>query len=347
MSKATFDPRLFNRSGNTPFSTVLEHSMARRKVLRGGLGLASATMLGGMLSACGSGDDSAAVASDTVVANQPTAGTGLTLGFESIPGSLTDACVVPSGYTAQVLALGARHQPGLAVVETKALLDGDGACQGLDPGRPFPRHGLFPAVGRDLDDLLFATCLYENDLQLSTGLTSRIIATGGSSVAGSTDTFHSLPDGAAVFSRAGTDGWAYVSNSESSSSGGVGAIYFCLVEAPHQPGHYVGGLRVEIVAHPVDVRGHHRERVEPELAAIGVAHGLARDLGHCIGQVCGLQFSGQQHILADRLLGMLGVDAGRAQEQQLLAPAPVGRVDDISLDRQIVANEVPAELVIG
>mmetsp|Transcript_9057 Transcript_9057/g.18200 ORF Transcript_9057/g.18200 Transcript_9057/m.18200 type:complete len:840 (+) Transcript_9057:96-2615(+) len=68
--------------------------------------------------------------------------------------------------------------------------------------------------------------ILENNLQLSTGLTSRIIAVGGSSVAGSTDKFHDLPDGAAVFSRPGTDGWAYVTNSESSSAGGVGAIYF-------------------------------------------------------------------------------------------------------------------------
>ena len=37
--------------------------------------------------------------------------------------------------------------------------------------------------------------------------------------------FHYKPDGAAVF--AGSDGgWVYVSNSESSSDGGVGAIYF-------------------------------------------------------------------------------------------------------------------------
>ena len=68
--------------------------------------------------------------------------------------------------------------------------------------------------------------VYENDLQLSSGLTSRIIAVGGSSVQGSTAKFHTLPDGAAVFSRPESDGWVYVSNSESSSAGGVGAVYF-------------------------------------------------------------------------------------------------------------------------
>lgn len=72
--------------------------------------------------------------------------------------------------------------------------------------------------------------VYENNLQLSTGLISRIIAVGGSNVSivggqSSSEKFHSLPDGAAVFSRPETDGWVYVSNSES-SSGGVGALYF-------------------------------------------------------------------------------------------------------------------------
>lgn len=74
----------------------------------------------------------------------------------------------------------------------------------------------------------------QNGLKLSTGLLSRVIASTGSpvrfDVAGggdsSTDTFHRAPDGGAVFSRPETDGWVYVSNSESVTEGGVGAIYF-------------------------------------------------------------------------------------------------------------------------
>ena len=72
--------------------------------------------------------------------------------------------------------------------------------------------------------------VYQNGLVLSTGLTSRIIATKDQRVPLDTggfsdDDFHTKPDGAAVF--AGEDGgWVYASNSESSSNGGVGAIYF-------------------------------------------------------------------------------------------------------------------------
>ena len=63
-------------------------------------------------------------------------------------------------------------------------------------------------------------------------MTSRRIATKDQPVqyangGQSTEDFHSAPDGAAVFENPdGSGGWAYVSNSESSSNGGVGAIYF-------------------------------------------------------------------------------------------------------------------------
>jgi hypothetical protein len=71
----------------------------------------------------------------------------------------------------------------------------------------------------------------QDRLLLSEGLLARVIADvgkpvkfhdGGESKIG----FHNNPDGAAVFSRKGTDGWVYVSNSEDSKDGGVGAIYF-------------------------------------------------------------------------------------------------------------------------
>jgi Bacterial protein of unknown function (DUF839) len=79
--------------------------------------------------------------------------------------------------------------------------------------------------------------VYQNGLKLSTGLLSRVIASSGSPVrfdvssgggdpSSSTDSFHRFPDGGAVFSRPETDGWVYVSNSETVTEGGVGAIYF-------------------------------------------------------------------------------------------------------------------------
>lgn len=75
----------------------------------------------------------------------------------------------------------------------------------------------------------------ENGLLLSTGLTSRIIATSGQKVpyvdgSESVDDFHYNPDGAAVFeieSGPNAGGWMYVSNAEAAApNGGVGSLTF-------------------------------------------------------------------------------------------------------------------------
>ena len=77
-----------------------------------------------------------------------------------------------------------------------------------------------------------------NGLHLSEGLQSRIVATSGQPIVltGITsegafttdDTFHPLPDGAAVYQWVETGGWIYVSNSEvwEEGGGGVSGIYF-------------------------------------------------------------------------------------------------------------------------
>lgn len=64
----------------------------------------------------------------------------------------------------------------------------------------------------------------ENGIRLPDGFRSRILARTGDLVPGSDHRWHGAPDGGAVFeSRAG---WIYVSNSERSSGGGVGALRF-------------------------------------------------------------------------------------------------------------------------
>lgn len=61
-------------------------------------------------------------------------------------------------------------------------------------------------------------------LMLPANFTSRVIARTGQKVAGTAYTWHPAPDGGACF-QDGT-GWIYVSNSEVSSTGGVGAVKF-------------------------------------------------------------------------------------------------------------------------
>ncbi|TDR54243.1 hypothetical protein DFP85_10713 [Halomonas ventosae] len=90
MSKEIEDHRVLNPGTNEPFASVLERHVSRRSVMRGGLGLAAASMLG-------FGGAAQALASGAMQK------TPLSLAFESVAGSRTDAVVVPSGYTAQVL----------------------------------------------------------------------------------------------------------------------------------------------------------------------------------------------------------------------------------------------------
>ncbi|GEN26521.1 dTDP-D-glucose 4,6-dehydratase [Halovibrio variabilis] len=90
MSKEIEDHRLFNQSGNQPFAEVLARHVSRRDVMRGGLSVAAASMLsfGGAAQA---------------LASNGSQKTPLTLAFEAVNGSRTDAVVVPEGYMAQVL----------------------------------------------------------------------------------------------------------------------------------------------------------------------------------------------------------------------------------------------------
>jgi len=86
MSQALADPVIRNTSHNPPLSALLQTDISRRSVLRGGLASVLALLAGWR---------------STAQATQTS--TPLTLGFASLPASMTDACVVPPGYTATVL----------------------------------------------------------------------------------------------------------------------------------------------------------------------------------------------------------------------------------------------------
>ncbi|MEF1294807.1 twin-arginine translocation signal domain-containing protein, partial [Vibrio parahaemolyticus] len=46
MSKETFDATRYNQSDNKPFEEVLEASLSRRSILKGGLGISAMTAFG-------------------------------------------------------------------------------------------------------------------------------------------------------------------------------------------------------------------------------------------------------------------------------------------------------------
>ncbi len=63
-----------------------------------------------------------------------------------------------------------------------------------------------------------------NGIRLPAGFSSRVIARSGQTVAGTSYTWHSAPDGGACYADGG--GWIYVSNSEINPSGGASAVKF-------------------------------------------------------------------------------------------------------------------------
>lgn len=64
-----------------------------------------------------------------------------------------------------------------------------------------------------------------NGIELPVGFSSRVVAVSGQQVPGAGYTWHAAPDGGACFAGPG-GGWTYVSNSELSPGGGVGALRF-------------------------------------------------------------------------------------------------------------------------
>lgn len=103
MSKTISDKVIRNHAGNAPFSTILEANLSRRTLTRGGLSAALAVFSGSMLAACGGGSDDKVAEPGPAPQPTPDPKPELKLGFESLPTSMTDACVVPAGYVAHVL----------------------------------------------------------------------------------------------------------------------------------------------------------------------------------------------------------------------------------------------------
>jgi len=103
MSKSISDRVVRNPSANEPFSAILEKNLSRRAVTRGGLGAALAAMAGLGLAACGGGGGNSVPLLPPIGGENPPPDTELALGFESLPNSMTDGCVVPAGYIAHVL----------------------------------------------------------------------------------------------------------------------------------------------------------------------------------------------------------------------------------------------------
>jgi secreted PhoX family phosphatase len=110
------DNVITNQSSNPHINDLIEQRLqdpARRRMLRGGLGLASLSFIGApMLTSCGGSDDAVAAPAPVPVpapvpaptpAPPPAPARPTSLGFTAVAKSLADSVSVPTGYTASVL----------------------------------------------------------------------------------------------------------------------------------------------------------------------------------------------------------------------------------------------------
>ena len=107
----------------------------------------------------------------------------------------------------------------------------------------------------------------------------------------------------------------------------------------------VGG--VIVVVRTIEVGGHDADVVGAVLTVQKLAVLQTGDLSQCIGLVGLFQFTGQQAVFLHGLRCHAGVDAGGAEELQLLAAVLPCRVDGIHLQRHVVIHEIGKCFLIG
>ena len=119
------------------------------------------------------------------------------------------------------------------------------------------------------------------------------------------------------------------------------------MEFADQGGQHMGVLQIKIITGSVQVGGHQADGIEAVLLMIGLTHLNARDLGHRIPLIGGLQLTGKQMLFLHGLGGKFWINAGGTKEEELLAPALMGCINDVGLDQEIVADKIGRQAVIG
>lgn len=166
MSKSISDKVVRNSSANEPFSAILEKNLSRRAITRGGLGAALAAMTGVGLTACGGGGGGGFPVLPPAPAPAPAPEPPkLKLGFDSLPTSMTDACVVPAGYVAHVLGAWGTPLNDKAAPWSK---DGNNSSDDLLNSTGMHHDGMhfFPLQGSSTEGLLVVNHEYIDEKAL-------------------------------------------------------------------------------------------------------------------------------------------------------------------------------------
>ena len=112
------------------------------------------------------------------------------------------------------------------------------------------------------------------------------------------------------------------------------------MELPDEGRKDMTGLQVEVVAGAIQVGRHDRDESFAVLGPVGLAHLDARDLCHRIGFVGGFEMTAKQLTLPHGLVRELRIDTRTPQEEELFDLVPMGGVDTVQLDGQVIAHEI-------
>jgi len=141
------DEPIGNHSGNPTFASVLEVRMARRSLLKGGLGLAMMGLFTGVSGHALAGPPGQAIADAARKAGKGRGAKSL-LGFKAVGVSALDTVQVPEGYSYQVLM--PWGEPITGTFPPYAL-NNTGTDQGMQVGMHHDGMHFFPIEGRQPD----------------------------------------------------------------------------------------------------------------------------------------------------------------------------------------------------
>ena len=105
-------------------------------------------------------------------------------------------------------------------------------------------------------------------------------------------------------------------------------------------------LEVKVIVGAVEVRRHDCDVVRAVLEVEALTHLEPRDLSDSVGLVGVLQRSREEGFFAEGLLGLSGIDAGAAEEEEILYAVAEALSDDVLLYLEVVVDEVSAVGVV-